>query len=218
MKLRSMKKSLPIIISTLFMASFPTFAEVDVNAGVTSNYIWRGFEQTAGNPAVFAGANWSDTSGWYASGWVSTISGADLEIDLWAGYKFTHNDIDYDVGYIAYYYPGSEGNIDSSEVYAIASYNGLSAGLWVMADHSFYSFGDTVYLDLGYKHALTQDLTASMHVGHSMADFADSDYTDVKFQIDTMGFNAGVTKVFVDGNSNSNVEETKWFVGYTHNF
>ena len=55
-------------------------AEVSMNIGVTSNYIWRGVTQTGDAAAVSGGFDWSNASGLYAGTWASNVDfSADVE-------------------------------------------------------------------------------------------------------------------------------------------
>ena len=44
------------------------------NAGLVSQYIFRGLSQTNGDPAIQGGADYSHASGFYAGTWLSNIS------------------------------------------------------------------------------------------------------------------------------------------------
>jgi len=81
-----------ILISALAltgMTSTTAFAEVTANAAATSNYLWRGQEQTGGDAAVSGGIDYANESGFYAGTWASNASWADemtYELDLYAGF------------------------------------------------------------------------------------------------------------------------------------
>jgi uncharacterized protein (TIGR02001 family) len=88
------------------------------NAGIFSEYIFRGISQTAGKPAVQGGFDWAHSSGFYLGTWASNISWLEdfgaytrssMEWDFYGGYKGTINDDwNYDLGTIYYYYPGTQ--------------------------------------------------------------------------------------------------------------
>jgi len=104
------------------------------NAGVYSQYIFRGLAQTNGDPALQGGLDYAHSSGFYAGAWGSNVSwlrenitttaapctpllpcvagsyaqGGSLELDLYAGYKGSFaSDFTYDVGILKYWYPGT---------------------------------------------------------------------------------------------------------------
>ncbi len=80
------------------------------NAGLFSEYIFRGISQTAGKPAVQGGFDWAHSNGFYLGTWGSNISWLEdfgaytrssLEWDFYGGYKANFpgsEDWSYDVG------------------------------------------------------------------------------------------------------------------------
>ena len=131
-----------ILISALAltgMTSTTAFAEVTANAAATSNYLWRGQEQTGGDAAVSGGIDYANESGFYAGTWASNASWADemtYELDLYAGFGGAINEsVSYDVGYIYYAYPdaASGADADFSEVYGSISVQGFTFGAAVLA-------------------------------------------------------------------------------------
>jgi len=92
---------------------------INGSAAVVSDYRFRGISQSNKNFAVQGGITVSHESGLYATVWGSTIddyvtsglfvgNGADVELDLIAGYKHDFGGTVLDVGVLYYYYPGSE--------------------------------------------------------------------------------------------------------------
>ena len=97
------------------------------NAGIFSQYIFRGLKQTNGKPAFQGGFDYAHESGFYAGTWMSNISwlkenasnavagtvqgtyggGGSLEADFYGGYKMgLAEDVTLDLGTLYYYYPG----------------------------------------------------------------------------------------------------------------
>lgn len=160
------------------------------NAGIYSQYIFRGLTQTNKDPALQGGFDYSHSSGFYAGTWLSNISwltdspaatgykSSSLEWDVYGGYKgtFGKSDFGYDVGVLQYYYPGTHdaalypGTVkaDTLEVYGALTWKWLSAKY----SHSIgnKTFGvansrDTYYLDLSANYPLTDKLTLVAHYG-----------------------------------------------------
>jgi uncharacterized protein (TIGR02001 family) len=82
------------------------------NAGLFSDYRFRGYSQTDYKPAFQGGIDFAHKSGFYLGNWNTNISsvlynGASLEMDFYGGYKATFGDFGLDVGTIYYYYPGT---------------------------------------------------------------------------------------------------------------
>lgn len=111
-------------------AATPDFT-ASVNAGVVTDYRYRGISQSRLKPAFQAGADVAHSSGFYIGTWGSSIkwikdAGGDTsaEIDVYGGYKFTAGPVAIDVGVLRYLYPGSSLplNPDTTELYA--------AGTW----------------------------------------------------------------------------------------
>ena len=115
------------------------------NAGLFSDYRFRGFTQTDYKPAFQGGFDFAHKSGFYLGNWNSNVeqslfNGASLEMDFYGGYKTTIGDFGIDIGVIYYYYPGtgkvSPGvDADNFEAYIGGSYGPVSLKY-------FYSFTD----------------------------------------------------------------------------
>jgi uncharacterized protein (TIGR02001 family) len=126
------------------------------NAGLFSDYRFRGFTQTDYNPAFQGGFDFAHKSGFYLGNWNSNVNsnlynGASLEMDFYGGYKATFGDFVLDVGTIYYFYPGtgaSGGPYTSSldaknwEVYIGGSYGPVSLKY-------YYSFTDFFGINSG---------------------------------------------------------------------
>ena len=139
------KQTLPFAILSLTAASVifsPNAAasELSANVGFTSNYLWRGIEQTGGDAAVSGGIDFSNDSGFYVGTWASNASwapGMTYELDFYGAFagKLSES-VEYDVGFIYYAYPDeTSGDADFSEIYGSVSFDtGLSLGLAVLVD------------------------------------------------------------------------------------
>lgn len=89
-------------------------------ATLVSDYRFRGISQTDKRFAAQGTATVSHKSGFYATVWGSSIddyvaAGADVELDLIAGYRKTFGNTTIDGGILYYYYPGS-GGVDTDFV------------------------------------------------------------------------------------------------------
>lgn len=113
--------------------STPAFAQeeeetgpitVTGSAALVSDYRFRGVSQTDKEMAVQAGATINHESGLYLGTWGSNLSGwgtfggANMELDIFAGYKFElASGTALDVGVTWYMYPGGFENTDFAEPY-----------------------------------------------------------------------------------------------------
>ena len=109
------------------------------NAGVVSEYRYRGIAQSRFKPAVQGGVDYTDKSGFYVGAWASQIKWisdnsearaggikvkGDIELDLYGGYKFSLGEVAMDVGFLRYEYvnndlarTGAYKNPNTNEVY-----------------------------------------------------------------------------------------------------
>jgi len=157
------------------------------NAGLFSDYRFRGFTQTGYGPAFQGGFDFAHKSGFYLGNWNSNVeqglyNGASLEMDFYGGYKGTVGDFGYDIGYLYYYYPksGAQGTtkINNGEFYVGGSYGPVSAK-WFYGTTKFFSLGkgptlgnpefDTKgswYLDLSGNFDLGGGFAVQAHYGY----------------------------------------------------
>jgi uncharacterized protein (TIGR02001 family) len=157
---------------------------VSGNAGLFSDYRFRGFTQTGYKPAFQGGFDFAHKSGFYLGNWNSNVeqglyNGASLEMDLYGGYKMSAGPVSLDFGAIYYYYPntGALGTtkIDNGEVYVGAGWGPASAKLYYGVT-SFFGLGDpptagnfdskgSWYLDLAGNFDVGSGITLNAHVG-----------------------------------------------------
>lgn len=172
------------------------------NAGVsstwtlTNDYDFRGFTQTAKDPALQASLDYAHDSGFYAGVWFSNVKFADsgykgdLEHDIYLG--FTNKigkDWTYDVGVIDYTY--NQHVYDFQEVYASIAYSWLKAKFFYSPDFG----GDTTSGNTPAE-ALTLDATIPLpanfsilaHVGHNWGNYWPEAYNDYSAGV---GYTAG---------------------------
>lgn len=170
--------SLPVLAQTAAAPAAPASDwTVAGNAGLFSDYTFRGISQTARKPAFQGGIDISHASGFYVGNWNSNIdsafyNGANLEMDFYGGYKATFGAFGLDVGALYYYYPGSGAGgslkIDNTELYVGGSWGPLTAK-YSYAVSDFFSATDSKgssYWDLGFSHDLGQGFGLTAHVGY----------------------------------------------------
>lgn len=155
------------------------------NAGVVSDYRYRGISQSRLDPALQGGVDYSDKSGFYVGAWGSTIkwikdSGASqgaVELDLYGGYKGAVGDVAYDVGFLRYEYAGNKlkqvsgfVNANTNEVYGAVTY-GLFTAKYSHALSDLFgnpNSKNSYYLDLSANLDLGNGYTLTPHVGRQM--------------------------------------------------
>jgi len=128
--------------------------ELEFNVGIASNYVNRGVEQNQGQPAPFAGADFSypiKTLGVnvYVGTWISASHGVNTsaglgytkEWDNYIGIKKTIDIVTLDIGYATFSYPGLYDHnlsLNNAEYYAKVT---------IAPDKKPYTFGAAYSLD-----------------------------------------------------------------------
>ncbi|BCN94039.1 hypothetical protein THMIRHAM_18240 [Thiomicrorhabdus immobilis] len=106
-KLKTLALSLAVAgAASVAMVPAAAQAGVSANVGVVTDYIFRGFNQSAdgtGQPALQGGLDFETDMGLYAGVWASTMD-KEYEYDLYAGWAGTVSDIDLGIAYTNYSY------------------------------------------------------------------------------------------------------------------
>lgn len=169
------------------------------NAGLFSDYRFRGITQTDYKPAFQGGFDFAHKSGFYLGNWNSNVeqlvyNGASLEMDFYGGYKGSVGGIGYDVGALYYYYPGTGANgstkIDNTEIYVGGTF-GPASLKYYHAISDFFGIPDTknsYYLDLAASMDLGSGFVLGAHVGYQKVKGLPSGAID-----DNMDYKLGVT-------------------------
>lgn len=132
------KSSILAAMALAASAALPSLAYADVafNAGVVTDYRYRGISQSRLKPAVQGGLDFS-AGAFYVGAWGSTIKwvkdsdgGASTELDLYAGYKAEiAKDLTLDVGVLGYIYSGHKLAVspNTTEIYGALTYGAFTA-------------------------------------------------------------------------------------------
>lgn len=156
------------------------------NAGVsstwtlTNDYDFRGFSQSAKDPAVQASLDFATDSGWYVGAWASNVdfgeADVDYEVDLYTGFSGGAEDgLGYDVGVIYYAYP-DDSDANFIEAYGSLSYQWFKGKLWYSNDFGGdNTTGDTsaIYVEANATVPLPADFSILLHAGLSTGDYWD---------------------------------------------
>ena len=226
-----MKKS--IVLATAVAAvltSGAASAELTANAGIFSNYIWRGVTQTGDEAAGQGGIDWGNDSGLYAGTWVSTLGGGNgYEMDVYAGFAGEAGSFGYDLGVITYQYPTSP-EINFTEVYlsGTASIVTISLNYTVDAasanENDAFDSGDLyVYGALDFP-AGKSDI--SLYAGSYMFDAdgtgagkaGEIDYSHFGASVSKDGFSFAVDKNDIEDLADPSVDNVRFTVSYTKDF
>lgn len=195
----------------LLLASGVAVADFSANVGVTSDYRFRGVSQSANDPAVFGGADFSQ-NGFYAGTWASTIDfdggpgndpDANLEVDLYGGYKWMARGVEWDVGLIHYAYPGSDSSADLpfTEIYFGGTFGPVFAKYYYSDDFTGTTSESAYYFTAGANLDLGQGFTLGLSAGISDGDAFTDGYTDYKIGVskEYVGINFNVSYIDTSG-------------------
>lgn len=160
------------------------------NAGVVSEYRYRGISQSRFDPALQGGIDFTHSSGFYLGAWASTIrwiqdagtlagvnTKGPVELDLYGGYKGElGKDLNYDLGYLRYEYAGNSlsratgANANTDELYAALSWGQFTAK-YSQSVSNLFGTPDSKgsgYLDLSASLDLGSGWTLAPHVGRQL--------------------------------------------------
>jgi uncharacterized protein (TIGR02001 family) len=172
-----MKKKMIHTLVVAAMSSAPMIASAELtgNVGLSSDYVWRGLTQTAGDSAISGGLDYSAPYGLYVGTWASNTSFGSPELDLYGGYAAEFGGVGIDVGYIGYLYPGIDddpatatadegGSLDWAEAYVGVSWKMLSL-TYSFSEDTWNTRTDSSYIDLSAEFDVGKDLKLAVHVG-----------------------------------------------------
>jgi uncharacterized protein (TIGR02001 family) len=180
---------LSLVTAVLALGSVPSFAQtalpydwsMTANAGLFTDYRFRGVSMTNKKPAFQGGFDFAHKSGFYVGNWNSNVdsamySGANLEMDFYGGFKSSYQDFSYDVGVLYYYYGGSGNttaypgsfNTDNTELYISGGWGPISLK-YSYAVSDFFGVPDSkgaYYLDGTITYPVSKELSLVGHVGY----------------------------------------------------
>jgi uncharacterized protein (TIGR02001 family) len=169
--------ALPSLAQTAAAPTKPDFT-ITGNLGIFSDYRFRGVSQTNRDPAIQGGIDFVHSSGIYLGNWNSNVdsgflSGANIEMDFYGGWKGTFGDFGVDVGAIYYWYPGSGDNgankPNNFELYIGGSW-GPVALKYFYATTDYFGAPDsdgTWYLNLSGSHDFGNGFGINASVGYT---------------------------------------------------
>lgn len=230
-----MKKS--IVLATAVAAvltSGVASADLSANAGVFSNYIWRGVTQTGDDAAGQGGIDWGHDSGVYAGTWVSTLgNGNGHEVDVYIGFAGEAGSFGYDLGVNTYQYPQSP-DINFTEVYLSGTVSVVTVGVATTVDaasgnkDAAFDSGD-IYVS-GSVDFPAGKSDVSLYAGAYMFDAdgtgagkaGDIDYNHFGASLSKDGFTFAVDKNDIEDNNptfgGGNADSVRFTVSYSKDF
>lgn len=201
----------------------PALADFNGNVALTSDYVFRGFSQTQGDPAIQGGLDFIHDSGLYAGVWASNVesdssapvnyNGSSVEADFYAGWAGSYKSLSVDAGVLRYQYPGTAtGANNTDEVHIGVGYDFGVTSTTVTLNYSPDYFGGdrALYWDIGAGIPVPGNFTLAAHYG--ITDYDDkargNDYDDWRVGMSTersgFGFDLSYTDTAgVSGNCGS---------------
>jgi uncharacterized protein (TIGR02001 family) len=161
-------------------------AEFSANAGVMSDYIFRGIKQA--DAGAFGGLDW-EHAGFYAGTWAADV-GLGLEYDLYAGYGGSVGEFAYGIGYTGYFYTD-----DFDDTYRELN---LSVGYGLFSvdyAHGRYDNFDGPSQDYGFFLGTLEYDGFYLSYGKFTKDFA-GHYWEAGYGTEVAGFDTSVAIIF----------------------
>lgn len=213
--------------SGLVLGATAATAEISGNVAMTTDYLFRGISQTDNSPAIQGGFDYEHESGFYTGIWASNVDFDDsIEIDIYAGVSGELEGVSWDIGALAYIYPGDgfAGAPDSnyeefggSLGYDFGAFD-ASIGVWWSPDF-FAESDDATYISLDVGVPLGENYTLALHYGNQSVDDEDafwgtatnnkSDWDDYSVGISTEAMGLGFDLTWSD----TNVDKGECFGG-----
>ena len=207
------------LVTGLLALSGVSQAQFSSTWTAVSDYDFRGFSQSAKDPALQASADYAFSNGFAVGAWVSNVdfepADGDVEMDLYAGYTGKINDtFSWTAGGVYYSYPGSDDIGEFLEVYAGFSAGAFGFKQWY-ADSLFDSGVSAQYTEVNYTQPIGEKFTLAFHAGYAWGDaWEDIELFDYAVQLNyaaghftvfgkfTGTDGSGLTKITADVNNN----------------
>jgi uncharacterized protein (TIGR02001 family) len=202
---------------------------------LVSDYDFRGFSQSAKDPALQASADYAfGDSGFAVGAWASNVDfdvpelgidvDGDIELDIYANYTGEINDtFSWTVGFNYYSYPGSDDIGEYPEFFVGLNAGDFSIKQWY-ADSLFDSGVSGQYTEANYSYSINDAVSLGFHAGYAWGDaWEDAELLDYAVQVNWAVNNftlfakftgtdaSGDQKIEFDGNNN----EPRFLVGVT---
>ena len=162
------------------------FGTVSANIGVASEYIFRGLPSSNNAAQVSGGVDWT-LNNYYLGTWMSNVGNDTTgnEVDLYGGVTVG----DFDLGLIAYTYPGETTARESKNLEAYVGYNkGMFSGYaWYGLGATGRSNNDYIYLEGNLTAPVSDAADLSIHVGYTIyhgSDFDNNHANETDEQVD----------------------------------
>jgi uncharacterized protein (TIGR02001 family) len=189
------------LVTGLLAISGVSQAQFSSTWTAVSEYDFRGFSQSAKDPALQASADYAFENGLSIGAWASNIdfdNDEDLELDLYLNYAGKINDtFSWTTGVTWYDYPTGDDTDGYWEAYVGFNAGAFSMKQWYADD--LYALSDSVsglYTEANYTLPIGEKFSLAFHAGYSWGDYwedADAETFDYAVQ---GNFTAGNFTIF----------------------
>lgn len=173
-----------LAVSGQASADEATGPSVSVSLTGATEYVWRGVEQSSGDPAIF-GAITIAQNGFYAGAGAENVDfpGISTEYDFWAGWTGNLSDkATIDIGLVRYGYLDAPSGVDLDTVELKLgigySFDDVSLGASLMVTDDFFATeASAQHLEVNFAKPLSPKWTLSGSIGHQMLKDDSGNYT-----------------------------------------
>ncbi len=164
-----------LLAAGLLLASSLAHAQFSSTWTVTNDYDFRGFSQSAKDPALQGSLDYAFSNGFAVGAWASNVdfspADGDIELDLYGSYTGAINDkTSWAVGFTYYTYPGSSDVDNYLEVYGGLNYGPFQFKQWYSDD--FYNVGESAfYTEANVTYPLPNNFSVIAHAGYSWGNY-----------------------------------------------
>ncbi len=218
------------LVTGLMAISGVSQAQFSSTWTLVSDYDFRGFSQSAKDPALQGSADYAfGDSGFAVGAWASNVDFApadgDIEHDLYAGYTGSINDtFSWNAGVVYYGYPSSDDLGEFFEIYAGFSAGNFGFKQWY-TDNLFDLDVDGLYSEVNYTQPLGEKFSLAFHLGYAYGDaWEDIETTDYAVQLNYAAGNFNIFGKFtgtegdLEVTSDENNNEARFLVGVSTTF
>lgn len=175
------------LVTGLLAISGVSQAQFSSTWTAVSDYDFRGFSQSAKDPALQASADYAfGDSGFAVGAWASNVDfggDADIEFDVYGGYTGEINDtFSWNTGFVYYSYPGADDAGEFAEVYLGFNAGNFGFKQWY-TNNLFDTDVDGLYTEANYTQPIGDNFSLGFHLGYAWGDgWDDIETTDYAIQ------------------------------------
>jgi uncharacterized protein (TIGR02001 family) len=168
-----------LLAAGLLAAAGSAHAQFSSTITATNDYDFRGFSQSAKDPALQASLDYGFANGFAIGAWASNIdfdpADGDVELNLYAGYTGEISENSSWSGGIVYYdYPGSDDISDYFEGYLGLGVGPFGVKQWYSDELYGVDAGSAWYTEVNGAFEVAESISILAHIGYSYGDYWDN--------------------------------------------